>query len=389
MKTIPAYLILVFFCASCANNASKSKTEQVIVAPVKKDSAKKDSAKPYLVQVTSPTAISVTEADENEGDGYIHSMDDTDIVTGTIKYNLFTFHPATISGQFNLDSALIKLYPGHYYKLWTDDTDSVVFEAWRCWPWVKHVFHGPFNCDEDPVEIFPLRDNNETQIRDSDLVTDNGKRSIIVSFCNTEFEEDFVGMGRCEGAFMGLAIFTEDSSKWRLTAFNPAIGYYGYFQEIPWVGGVKYSKGNVGCWFEEIQGGSSGPYYGDIYLVRQDRQGLEIILKKKETRRDDRPRNVWSTVFQMDSTQGDKEFPDVIFTTKGDYYSKGYDATFNDDTVDAPNEIWPITKKKDNFDYTIITRYTFENGKYKYVSEKITTRHHVVTEAEKNFKYSW
>src|SRR6185312_10269443 len=147
---------------------------------------------------------------------------DTPILTKNIRYNLFSFHDVTLQETFSADSALTKLFPGSYYKLWRNDSDSIVFEAWRCKTCTRKIFQGW--ATDSLGERFPYPDSNETQPRDTLLFKVNGKRSIIMSFCTTYLEEDFIGMGRMSSAFLGLALFTEENNKWVLKAFNPAIG---------------------------------------------------------------------------------------------------------------------------------------------------------------------
>ncbi len=350
---------------------------------IKPPAQKRDSIKP-IVRDDSPT-----ENDMNRDSGYVESMDDTTITTKKIRYNLYDFHEVSIAGPFNLDSALIKLYPGNYYKLWKSFNDSVVFEAWYCKACPIHKFKQA--CEPDWEVTFPLPDKNETQIGDTILFIDSGgKRSIIISFQTTEFEEDFFGMGNGDGGFMGLALFTEENKGWKLKAFNPAVGCYGSYQTIPNIHPIRFGKDNFGCYIGNMSQGAGSPAYITTYLFGVFDHTFKNILVRDNTCRGNRDRNVWDAVIAVDSSKISNGFPDVLFTTEGDYSStyidpmdEGQDAIAAADI--ALKVIKPYIKHKSNFDFTIKSIYTFSGKNYKLVKENVSTRPHNKGSEKKGF----
>ncbi|HXP51200.1 MAG TPA: hypothetical protein VN922_14675, partial [Bacteroidia bacterium] len=343
---------------ACHNTASTN--NNVNTVSVKKDTAHhlKDTVKH---EAANPRI---------NGQRVLSEMDDTVVIPGKIKYNLYTFHPCTLGEPFSADSALKKLYPGNYYKLLTDkDYRPSVFEAWSCKASARHRFHGWADDDSNGV-VFPLPDSNETQIRDTLLFTySSGQRNILISFATTDFETDFIGMGRFEGAFMGLALFTEENNKWNLKAFNPAIGYYGMFQHLPHMSLFEFSKGNMGCYIGNMEQGAGGPDYIDAFVFAVSGNTFKVVLEQGAVARGNRPRDCWDTYMAVDSTQLAKPFPDLKLTTKGDYLKSGFTDDDGEDTSATLPAIKSIIKHKDNFDFTITSHYTFAGNSYKFVSE--------------------
>ena len=312
---------------------------------------------------------------------------DTPIVQKNIPYNLYAFRSIKLQEPFSADSALKKLFPGNYYKLWTSNTDSISFEAWSSRASTKHTFHG---WESDSAgDIFPFKDSNETRVSDTLLMVDNGKRNIIVSFGTRICDGDFFRTGRFISAFMGLALFTEENNKWVLKAFNPAIGYYGMFQTVPKTHPFKFNSGNLGCYIGECTGGSGGPYFTKAYVFAISGNTFKIVLVREDVVRGDTRRNTWDSEQQIDSSQLNKKFPDIIITTYGDYLKADFDSTYGDDTSSALAAIIPLTKHMDNFDFTIKARYIFVQDKYVPVKETVVTSPHKETEEEKNFHPSW
>jgi hypothetical protein len=341
-----------------------------------------------LEKGTKGTAISPhNDIDEKILDG----MSDTMIIPGKIGYNLFDFHNVSLSEPFNCDSALKKLYPGNYYRLRTNvyKDSVVVFEAWSCRECLKHKFHGW--CDEnDTDEEFPLRDSNETQIGDTcSFILNDGKRGIIMSFATTYFEEDFIGTGRCSGVFMGLALFTEENKRWNLKAFNPAIGYFGMFQNPPRIHIFKFNQNNIGCYIGNMEQAGGGPDYIDAYIFGVFNNTFKIVLEKACVSRGNRQRDIWDTYLGRDSNQLTTRFPDLILITKGDYLKSGFDADDGEDTSETLGSIKKIIRHLDNFDFTIISRYTFSGESYKFVKESVETKPHKENTMAKDFKTSW
>ncbi len=346
---------------------------------------KKDTIKP-IARDDSPTYNNT-----NEDSGYVETMGDTNITTKRIRYNLYNFHEVSIAGPFNLDSALIKLYPGNYYKLWKSFNDSVVFEAWSCKACTKHIFKQA--CDPDWEERFPYPDSNETQVGDTILFTDaNGRRSIIISFQTTYFEEDFIGMGNGDGPFMGLALFIEENNSWLLKAFNPAIGCFGSYETIPDIHALILGQHRIGCYIGNINQGAGSPAYITAYVFGVIDTTFKNILVRDNTCRGNRDRNVWDAIISVDTSKTSNGFPDLIFTTKGDYSTTYIDPMDdgNDAAEVALDIIKPIGKRKDNFDFTIKSRYTFADSKYNLVKENVATKPHKEDIAKKGFrKYFW
>lgn len=312
---------------------------------------------------------------------------DTPILTKNIRYNLFSFHNVTLSEPFSVDSALTKLFPGSYYKLWRNGSDSVVFEGWRCKSCTKLVEHGWES--DDTVDIFPYPDSNETQIVDTLLFTCDGKRNIIMSFNTSEFQTDYIGCGRTTCAFLGLALFTEEGKKWILKAFTPAVGYYGMFQQVPKIELFRYSSGNVGCYIGNSYGSGGGPYFSDAYFFGVIGNTFKVVLEKDNVCRSNVPADAWDTYQQIDSTQFNKQFPDILFSTSGDYSKDGFDIYGGDDTSETPDAIKQLIRSSDTFDFDIKARYTFNGIKYKLAKQTVTTSPYKPMVDDSNFRAHW
>jgi hypothetical protein len=370
--------IILILLAACHNSTSNNNKVNAV-------SATKDT-----VHHIKDTVKHEAENPRTNGQRVISEMEDTVVIPAKIKYNLYSFHPLSIGEPFSVDVALRKLYPGNYYKLWTDKMpDSCVFEAWSCRACTKQVFHGWADDDSNGV-VFPLNDSNETQIRDTLLyINEKGQRSILMSFSTTLFEPDLMGIGRFEGAFMGLALFTEENNQWNLKAFNPAIGYYGMFQDLPHMSLFKFSKENVGCYIGRMQQGGGGPDYIDAFVFAISGNTFKVVLEQGMVARGNRARDCWDTYMTVDSTQMTKPFPDLTLVTKGDYLKSGFEADDGEDTSVTLGEIKNIIKHKDNFDFTITSHYTFVGDSYKFVSEDVSTGPHKEGTDEKDFKPFW
>jgi hypothetical protein len=375
MKLPLIYLPLLVILIACNSHVVKNDRS----GNHSKDSLQTSGANSKAVKSNADTEVSRHPIATSAGD--------TSIVQKKIPYDLYTFRNVILQEPFSADSALKKLFLGNYYKLWTSNTDSISFEAWSCKRCTKHTF---FGWESDSAgDVFPFKDSNETRVADTVLIMDNGKRNIIVSFGTRICDGDFFRTGRFNSAFMGLALFTEENNKWVLKAFNPAIGYYGMFQTVPQIHPFKYSSGNVGCYIGECTGGSGGPYFTKAYVFSVSGNTFKIVLEREDVAREDTRRNTWDSKQQIDSSQLNKKFPDIIITTYGDYLKADFDSTYGDDTSSALALVKPLTKQMDNFDFTIKARYTFTGEKYKSLKETIVTSPHKVTEYEKNFRPSW
>gem|GEM_PF-2719722 len=309
-------------------------------------------------------------------------------VSKKILYNLYEFHSVILKEPFNTDSALAKLFPGNYYKFSEDDMDTVKMELWSCKACAKYTFFGWGS--DSAGDIFPYRDSNDTRAEDTILIKDNGKRSIIISFGTNYFEGDILRTGRTRSAFLGLALFTEENNKWVLKAFNPGIGFYGMFQQVPTVHAFKFSTGNIGCYIGNTYGTPGDEYNTDGYIFAVLGNTFKIVLEQKKVVRGNTPRNTWDSWQDLDSSQLNKTFPDIIMTTEGDYLKADFDSTYGDDTTSVLSALKPyILAHKDNFDFTVKARYTFTGEKYKLLKESVTTTPHSDSTDDKNFKAHW
>jgi hypothetical protein len=369
-------------CHGKVSNTNDYKASTVVKANAAPVPVKKDT-------VPAKTAVVMYSNDDS---GYVETMADTTIIPKKIHYNLYDFHSVTLGEPFNCDSALIKLYPGNYYKFWKNSTDSVVFEAWSCKSCTRHRFRADPG-DPGYYKVFPLRDSNETQIGDTILFIDSaGKRSIIISFGTTEFEDDFIGMGNGDGPFMGLALFTEENHTWQLKAFNPGIGCYGSYQVLPDIHPFKFGKNSIGCYLGNPNQGAGSPMYVDLYMFGVFDSTFKTILTRESACRGNRDRNIWDVLISVDSTKTSNGLADLTLTTDGDYSSTYVD--LGDDENYGPEvalkEVKPYTKHKNNFNFTIKSHYIFLGSQYKLVNEDVTTRPYKTNLAEKGLtKYYW
>jgi hypothetical protein len=199
-------------------------------------------------------------------------------------------------------------------------------------------------------------------------------------------------MGNGAGAFMGLALFTEESNGWQLKAFNPAVGLYGSYEVIPDIHPIRFGKDNLGCYIGDMLQGAGSPAYITAFMFGVFDNTFKKILVRDNTCRGNRDRNVWDAVISIDSTTASNGFPDLIFTTDGDY-SSTYIDPMDDKNYAAEvalKEIRPYIKHKTNFDFTIKSRYTFSDTQYKLVNEDVTTRPHKKSTIPKGLtKYYW
>jgi hypothetical protein len=303
--------------------------------------------------------------------------DDSDIsiVPFNIDYDIFKQPILLLDDPFNLDSALKGLFPGHYYKfpLPVDKTDTITLEAWSCAASHPEQFNG---WDSGDIQMFPLKDSNETRFVDTlQYIDDDGEKNIFISFSTTAFTTDFIGVGRFTGAILGLAQFTYENNKWCLKTFSPAIGYYGAFQTIPKIHLLKLGKNNYGCYIENSNGPAGGPFYSDDYvfgIVNNKIKVLLTILGAAKSQGDSFTE--WDSRFLHKKNDSLNIFPELQVEIKGTDTQRKKIDDYDDITTDLPSTVKQIVNPKSNFSFTILTSYKYIDGAYKFENQEIKTK---------------
>ncbi|HVA99205.1 MAG TPA: hypothetical protein VNG53_09950, partial [Bacteroidia bacterium] len=173
------YLIIIASLFSCKNGGQQksfANKDSILRNASMEDSVKSKSNRDSLLHRKSSNEIA-NDKTQNIDDSLANS-----IVPSKIKFNFFALRKIVLKEPFSSEEALQKLFPGHYYKLEVPyaDKDTISLVAWSCPDCPKHKFFGYFS--DDSLEIFPLKDSNETRIADTlQFKDDNGKRNIILS----------------------------------------------------------------------------------------------------------------------------------------------------------------------------------------------------------------
>lgn len=312
---------------------------------------------------TSPVRDSLhTKADSSE---------DIVIIPSEISIDLFKKRNISLPGPFSADSAFKKLFPGHYYKLtppYSDGADTVTLVAWSAHKAQQHSFAG---WPEEGDALFPLKDSNETRLKECiPFVDDNGHKNVLMSFSTTEFTTELLPTGRFTCACFGLALFMEENNSWNLKTFSPALGCYGAFQTIPAINLLKFGRNNYGCYIDNTNGGAGGPFYTDSYVFGIVNGDFKPILEREGTGRIYDGKSEWKSQFKPQSAAADG-FSELQVITKGDYHSKKNFDDAEDDTANTPTAIKGVIRSKEHFNFTIVSHYAFENGAYVFKSQEL------------------
>ncbi|MFL5763669.1 MAG: hypothetical protein ACJ77K_06975 [Bacteroidia bacterium] len=337
MKKLPLLFFALLLIASCGGG---SENKQV--------AAVKDSL--------AFNSVPDSAADE-QGSGDEEVMEPKEI-----PFDLFGKRRIDLDTPLVADSILTALFPGNYYP--SEETMVV----WKSKQTKCREFTGWF---DEEKEHFPCPDSMGgsmetrigTEIRYSD---DDGNKNILISLSSFDFTGDVIRCGRFACAHLALAHFRLEKDKWVLKAWTPAIGCFGAFGSMPVLNLVKFGKNNYGVYLDNSNGGPGGAYYGDSYVYGLINGEFRLLLKRNSTSLGN-AMSMWHSEFS--GTGDDKIFGDLRCTTKGSYQTYAHFKAQDDDTSNVPAAIKDLIKTKEHFNFTIVTDFIFENGKYVFKDE--------------------
>jgi hypothetical protein len=268
------------------------------------------------------------------------------------------------------DAVLKTLFPGKFYKYVSplNEKDSIAFSAWTSPSSAPKAF--PQTITDDGALAFPLDKGNQTLIKDFITYSDaDGVQHLLVSFSSTEIVPDLLFTGRFSCAVLGLALFSESKGSWVLQAFSPGIGCYGSYQTIPTLHLQKINKTGFGCYFEDINGGAGGPFYGNLFLFAPQGHQFKQVLAKAGSIRTGSSEG-WETTIQCDAASGDSLFSDLKLKTEGNYSLLEF-KTSEDDTSNIPRGIKGYAKRINKFHFEVSEVFKYEDGQYLFYKEEV------------------
>ena len=91
------------------------------------------------------------------------AQEDIELIPANISATYFTSSVGKIKlNNFSEDSALIKLFPGKFYKIKQDETTYTI-EAWNCITCKQTEFEGDWSIIGSP-DTFPRKAGNDTRV---------------------------------------------------------------------------------------------------------------------------------------------------------------------------------------------------------------------------------
>jgi hypothetical protein len=302
--------------------------------------------------------------------GKVSAQDDVEIIPANIRANHFATAVGNIRlHHFSEDSALIKLFPGKFYKI-KDQGETYTFEAWKCLACKRKQFVGEWLGMSD---TFPRKEGNDTRVVGSlRYKGENGNDFILLATSSIELGS-LILMGRFSCGVLGIAIFENVKDEWILRAFNSDIVCAGRFSSAPMPALLRSDCRVYACSISSSNGFAGGPYYGDLYVIGVTQPYLKELLHYSLAERGYDAKNEWSSKIYngMDTSE---TLPDITITTKGHYGAYSFDYGYGGeiDSVVIRNFLGDAIERKDSCDFVIKSRYHFSNGRFKQMSRKVS-----------------
>ena len=291
-------------------------------------------------------------------------QDIPEIIPANINYNHFNHAVNNITlHRFSEDSALMKLFPGRFYKI-KDGDDTYTFEAWNCSGWSPYEIKARWSSWPD---TFPYRDGNDTRLIGTEHYINDGREFILFA-TSTMPMGSLIPVGRFNCAQLGIAIFEHTGNVWLLKAFNPNVVCAGAFSKAPMPQLLRLAGHVYGCSFINSNGPAGGAYYGELYITGLSQKNLRVLIKHSFAERLFDGTNEWKSSIACNTTA--KEMPDITISTKGIYAKYSFDA-IEDDTTFLKDFLGDAVTKSDSFSFAIKTTYRFEQDTFKLVNRKV------------------
>jgi len=255
---------------------------------------------------------------------------------------------------FDAQAALLKLFPGRYYKMKRDFKNELI--NWTC-KTCKPVKYADVN--EDAASEFPYAAGVATRLINVIDFKDAKGTSFKIMFINhSAFDEEGNQTSRFTGGLLGLAKFNSSPQGWKLTFFQPAIGAYGAFSSCPAPKAVLIGEDQYAFMIKHSNGGGGGPFDGSFFLMvgaggkyQEQLQGYGI---ERTAVSEEEGLSSWISEYNVPVT-AKKYFRDVIVKTKGIYCSG--------DLEGLPAELTTKLKKGKNGQFSFSRRYLYKAGK--------------------------
>jgi hypothetical protein len=285
---------------------------------------------------------------------------------------------------FNKVTALRCLFPGRYF-CFEADGKTVHQEFWTCPKCTKVKVPGTMDGQtafvfENPGEpdVFPY-DGNSTITGDVlHYADDDGNACVIISFSTTQATiaaDETMFSGRFSCAVLGLARFVRIGNRWHLRGFEPSLGCYGAFRNLPAIHLIRFGRNNYGCYLLDFNGLIGDPYWGNLHIFGEVNGRFKEVLSVPDVRRTNSP-DSWSEQIGKADTSVIPLFGDLPLIIEGDY--KKWSDTNNNKTPIAnyiPVEIRKIIATRDSLHFRIRRVYRYKGDGYQLLQRKVTTTH--------------
>ena len=290
---------------------------------------------------------------------------DDSFIAADINYNHFKTAVANVSlRRYSEDSALLKLFPGKFYKIKTDG------EVYTLVTWKSHNYPSTKSLDAWATDssTFPYPAGNDTRITATlNYKGDNGNDFLLLATSTVEMGS-LIPVGRFNCAQLGIAIFEKTNSTWILRAFNPAIVCAGSFSTAPTPELLSCDGHIFGCSINSTNGAAGGPYYGEMYVIGLQPENLKVLLHYNLSQRIFDGKAEWRSNVQCIPSK--IETPDLILQTKGLYLKYSFDV-MEDDLAPIRTFLGDAVLKSDSFNFEIRNNYKFEKDRYRLVERKV------------------
>jgi hypothetical protein len=283
--------------------------------------------------------------------------DDEYLKKTTISDTILKTRNLIISGPFDAQKALLKLFPGKYYNITKKSGYQNEFINWD----IKapgRKSYTDVNGEQGDL-LFPFERGVATRlINVMDFKDTTGLQYKVISFNHSEYDEEGLQTSRFTGGLLGLAKFALTKEGWKLRIFQPAIGGYGAFSNCPTPKPLLIGEDQYAFMIEHLNGGGGGPFFGALFLIAGTNGTYQQIMSaygvKKTTGADEEVPTSWSSEYSVPPSKK-KYFRDIIVTTKGTYTST--------DREGLPESISAKIKPGKKGKYNIATRYIYKGSK--------------------------
>ncbi|WPO77987.1 glycoside hydrolase family 68 protein [Flavobacterium sp. KACC 22761] len=269
-----------------------------------------------------------------------------------------------IADPFNVETAMLKLFPGKIYHY----ADKNTFISWKC----KSCKPAPF-LDVNGTEgdqLFPYTEGVATRLLENiDYSDSQGNQYKLLFFNHSNHDEDGLQTGRFSGGLVGVAKFAKNEKIWEMKSFQPAIAAFGSFSQAPKPKLVEIGENQYAFTIWHTNGGPGAPYNGYLYLIAGFDGKYQPLMDVDYYTLSNSPSTNWSSSYTVVTDNNKKFFRDFIIKTTGSY--KKAKNTEDDYEVDLPEEFATIAKTKKQFDFVIERRFEFKGKFYKMTGKPI------------------